>query len=214
MKRAACLALVLPLFSACDGEEGPAEVPPPLCNDMQTTPVGNVPYNQWPDGADTAHATMNTMAARYSTVDSCKSGGETFVKVTGEIPWESLPLVTTPYSEVGCGCQEDSANLTDSEYDHVAQYDGATVFVEDGFEAGAQNTTVFTDTALFGPGGPFLVRTCGGLQIEPYRGSEYTQLDVVFRLDAAGLPSGSYYLTNDEETVECELTTWQVVAAG
>jgi hypothetical protein len=198
--------------TACDGDGVPAELPPPQCTDMVTTLVGSVPYNQWPAGADTAHATMNTMAGRYVASDSCKGGGLTTVKVTGEIPWESLPLVTTPFSEIGCGCTEDAAYSSDSEYTHIAQYDGATVFVEDGFEAGAENTTVFTDTALFGGSTPFLVRSCGGVQIEPYRGSTYRNLDVVFRIDTAGQRSGTYTLSNDDETVACELTNWVLEA--
>jgi len=199
--------------TACDGEGGPIEVPPPQCNDLSTTLVGDIPYNQWPAGADTAHATMNVMAARYVASDSCKEGGITTVKVTGEVPWESLPLVTTPFSEVGCGCQEDAAAYSaDSEYDHLGQYDGGTVFVEDGYEPGAQSVTVFTGTALFGSSAPFLVRSCGGVQLEPYRGSAYTSLDVVFRIDQAGQRSGSYILANEDETVECVLTNWVIEA--
>ena len=207
--------LLLPLAAAwtgCGSDPEPTEVPPPVCDDLATEEVGNVPYNAWPDGSSTAHATMNTMAARYLVSDSCKPGGQTVVKVTGEIPWESLPLVTSPYSEAGCGCAQDAAFSADSDYDHVAQYEGATVFIEDGSDPGAENITVFTETALFGGDAPFLVRSCGGLALEPYRGSTYTQLDVVFRIDAGGVRSGTYTLSNDEETVDCELTAWTVEA--
>ena len=215
MQRARHLPLPLLLLSALAGCGGDDSAPPPAepqCDDLVTTRLGEVPYNEWPPDAETAHATLASMPARYVANDSCKDGGPTVIKVTGSVAWEDLPLVSTPYSESGCGCTEDAAYGSDSDYDHIAQVDGATVFVEDGFEAGAQGTTVFTDTALFGSSAPFLVRTCGTLQVEPYRGSAYRELQVVFRIDQGGVRTGSYTLINDDETVECLLSDFVVDA--
>ncbi len=204
--------LMLPALAACDDGGGPIEPIEPLCDDMYTTPLGEVQYSQWPPDAETAHGLLGSMPARYTASDSCKEGGPTYVKVTGAVDWEYLPLVTQSYSEIGCGCTEDADFKTDSEYDHIAQVQGATVFLEDGFEAGAQNTTVFTDTALFGSGAPFMVRTCGSLQVQPYRGSAYDELKVVFRIDRGGVRTGTYTLSNSDETLECQLSNFVVEA--
>lgn len=207
--------LVLPLAMlafGCSGSDDVAPIPAPTCSGLETTLLANVPVDSWPVGTIDATDRLQNMAGRYQALDSCK-GGPTFVKISATPgSRESIPLVTSPYDDGPCGCTEDTAYDADSEYPLVGVYEGASMFIEDGVEAGAQGSTVFIDSTLFGEGAPLSIRGCGSLKIEPYRGSTYDDIAVVFRYLSSGALSGTYTLTNAEETAVCELTDWVLIA--
>ena len=199
------------LMLACSGDDA-GTVPAPQCDTLETTPLGNVAVDEWPEGTLDAHATLQAFPGRYSTIDDC-TGTEVFVKIlVPDIVREDIDLVTSPYTQGPCGCTTDLSYSADSEYDMVGIVGGSSVFVENGVEAGAENATVFTDLALFTPGSPLSVRACGSRLIEPYKNSEYDEIQVSMRILNGGVYDGSYTLLNDSESLTCNLTSWALIA--
>ncbi len=207
-------ALVLSLV-ACNGDGGDdgATTPQPGgCDSVVTSPLSQVPTDQWPEGVPEAIDTYLSVPGRWETENSC--GGTTGVKITIASE-EDLEVVLEPWNTVSaCGCATDPNFEADSTYDVVALHENFQFFLETFDDPGANARTVPGSGALFAPGEPLKFRGCGTQNIDPVTGSDFDLVTTIMRVTGTGGLNGTVVLTDEDGEVEqrvCELTNWTFV---
>jgi hypothetical protein len=202
------------LLVACNGDGGDDSGTTPTvasCDSVITSPLTQVPSEQWPAGTPEAIDTYLGVSGRWEVQNSC--GDPTAVKITIGSE-ELLQIVQTPWTEgVDCGCVADPIYDADSSYPVVALHENFRFYVETFDDPGVQGKTVEGAGALFGGSSPLSFRGCGTENIDPIDNSLNDTLTTVMRVDSSGIMSGQILLTTDAgEVTTCDLTNWTFVA--
>lgn len=187
---------------------------PPSCDDLATSPLGQVDVNDWPAGLADVLTPFDNIAGRWEATSSCGSVvAVKFVTTTRE----SLDVVTTPWTPVpslSCGCTADPSFGDDTKYNPVAFDPSFEFYVEVFDDPALDGRTIPSSGALFPPTAPFVFRGCGVDDVDPVLLSAYDQVSTVLRVLPSGEMTGSLVLTPKEgDPTVCELSDFTLVEA-
>ena len=184
--RMGVLPLVLGMIS-CGGGDSEDSGITETCEDRTTTPLTDLPSDQWPAGLDAAVTAYKNLSGTWEAA-SCFDESQTVTIKIVAVPIEEIDIITAGISsEVPCGCVNDPSYGHDGTYNPVAIVPEIQVSLEmedeEGIDPGIDNQTFQLAGGMFGPDQPIMYRGCASDTIEPYLESAYDQVAVAIRLE-------------------------------
>ncbi|MEN0061822.1 MAG: hypothetical protein AAGA48_06695 [Myxococcota bacterium] len=204
------VGLALTMLMACSGDSSDDAPTEATCDALQTTALGTVPVEEWPDGMVTVKDDVENLEGFYVAVDSC-SGKETEVGITSVIQ-QDIQLVTTPYpAGAPCGCTQDPEFPPDANLEMTSQITNFTLVIDTFDDPFVQNFMFETTGATYSTAEPLLIRACASSPIDPAAGSKYSDVDMIFRMLPNRLPEVDIFLEpiDGSKIVSCRLTDFE-----
>jgi len=192
------------------------------CEDRVTSPLTDIPNDQWPEGLDAAITAYKNLAGTWEA-SNCFDETQTVTIKFVTVPIEEIDIITSGVSSsVPCGCVNDPTFGHDGTYNSVAIVPEIQISIdmadEESIDPGIDDQTFQMAGGMFGTNQPLLFRACASNTIEPFLESDFDQVATVFRLEPIsastldadeGDASMTFLLdtlTEGGATSQCELT--------
>jgi len=197
----------LAVLAACGGKDDDTPTEPLDCDSLVSAPLGEVATYDWPPGVREALDLYPTLQGVFDVDSSC--GDDVSVKFTHP-PQELLEIITEPWPDVSglsCGCTVDPDYPPDPSLELVMLHFGFEVFVDNFDDPAVNDVTLLTEGAFYQPDQPLEFRSCANTNIDPLRGSAYSNMSYVVRVPDGGGIEMDIVLADDSGNVTtCELT--------
>ncbi len=208
MMRSMRISIAFPfvLLSACNGDET-TPTDPLQCDSLVSGPLGDVGTYDWPPGVREALDLYPTLQGVFDVDSSC--GDDVSVKFTHP-PQEMLEIITTPWPDISglpCGCTVDREYPPDPDLELVMLHFDFEVFVDNFDDPAVDDVTLITEGAFYQPDQPLEFRSCANTNIDPLKGSAYSNMSYVVRVPQGGGIEMDIHLADDNGSLTtCELT--------
>jgi hypothetical protein len=181
------------------------------CDSLESDPLGQVGTYDWPPGVREALDLYPTLEGVFDVDSSC--GDDVSVVITHPPP-EELEIITTPWPDISglpCGCTVDPDYPPDPSLDLVMLHFGFEVFVDNFDDPAADDVSLVTEGAFYQPGQPLEFRSCANTNVDPLKGSVYTNMSYVVRVPDGGALEMDIVLADENGNVTtCELTDFNL----
>lgn len=179
--------VAIALLAGCGNSTGDTDPAAVGSCAYQTTLLPELDATAWPAGlADAlpAYHSLDGVFYLEDCVDDSVADHE--IKIT-TVPQEEILVITGGVSpEVACGCTLDPSYTHDNTMDPVGLLPPVELYIPPTLEPSGVGRTYMMEGALFGAGQDLLLRACAHRTIDPAEESDYDDVYIFLRANAAG----------------------------